>query len=333
MAVAFKDYYETLGVPRDASADDIRRAYRKLARQYHPDVNKEPGAEDRFKEISEAYEVLRDKEKREAYDRFGQNWKAGQDVSGADGFEEAFRNARRRGGGGPAGGAGGFGDFGDGFGDVRVEFGEGGDFSDFFEGLFGRRGRGRAGAGAGTTGFEGFSMRGGDQEATLELSLEEAASGAKRKITLSDGREFEVEIPRGVRDGQRIRLAGQGSPGMSGGQAGDLFLRVRLRPHPRFRVDGRDLYVDLPVAPWEAALGAEVPVPTLDGSAKVKVPAGSSSGRKLRLRGQGLPGADGSAGDLYAVVMIHVPKKLSNAERDLFQQLAQISRFDPRKGR
>jgi curved DNA-binding protein len=313
MAVGFQDYYETLEVPRSASAEDIRRAYRRLARKYHPDVNKEPSAEDRFKQISEAYEVLRDDEKRARYDQLGANWKAGQDVSGASGFGEGFGS-------------------GDGFGDVRVEFGSG-DFSDFFEGLFGQRGRGRTTGTTGLGGFDGFSMRGGDQEAVLELTLEEAAAGGKRRISLVDGRDFEVEIPRGVRDGQRIRLAGQGGAGPGGGPSGDLFLRVRVKPHPRFRVEGRDLYVDLPVAPWEAALGAEVPVPTLAGSLRLKVPHGSSSGRRLRLRGQGLPSADGSAGDLYAVLAVHVPKRLTKKECELFEELASVSHFDPRKGR
>ena len=314
MAVGFQDYYEALEVPRTASQEDIRRAYRRLARKYHPDVNKEPGAEDRFKQISEAYEVLREEEKRARYDRLGANWKAGQDVSGADGFDEAFRSS-------------------DGFGDVRVDFG-GGDFSDFFEGLFGQRGgRGGARGAGGRAGFEGFSMRGGDQEAVLELTLEEAATGGKRRISLGDGRDFEVEIPRGVRDGQRIRLAGQGSGGAGRGAPGDLYLRVRIKPHPRFRVQGRDLYVDLPVAPWEAALGAEVPVPTLSGNVTMKVPAGSSTGRRLRLRGQGLPSPDGSAGDLYAVLAVHVPKRLTKKERELFEELAGASKFDPRRGR
>jgi curved DNA-binding protein len=320
MAVAFQDYYEALEVPRDASEEEIRRSYRRLARKYHPDINKEPGAEDRFKRLSEAYEVLRDKDKRAQYDRFGENWKAGQDVSAAGGFE-GFR-------GGP-----GFPGGGDGYGDVRVDFGSD-DFSDFFEGLFGQRGRRRADGGTGRgSPFDGFSMRGGDHEAVLELSLEEAAAGGKRRISLGDGRDYEVEIPRGVRDGQRIRLAGQGSAGAGGGPAGDLFLRVRLKPHPGFHVEGRDLYVDLPVAPWEAALGAEVPVPTLERSARVKVPPGSSSGRRLRLREQGLPGTNGSSGDLYAVVEIHVPKRLGKRERELFEQLAETSKFDPRKRR
>jgi curved DNA-binding protein len=309
MAVAFQDYYEALGVPRDASSEDIRRAYRQLARKHHPDLSKEPGAEDRFKEVSEAYEVLRDPEKRERYDRLGPNWKAGQDVSGAGGFA------------------------GNGFEDVSVDFG-GRDFSDFFDGLFSRRGSRGAGTTGGREGFEGFSMRGGDHEAVIELTLEEAASGGKRRISLGDGRDFEVEIPRGVRDGQRIRLAGEGSAGIGGGPSGDLFLRVRLKPHPRFRVKGRDLYVDLALSPWEAALGTEVPVPTLEGSARVRVPEGSSSGRRLRLRGQGLPGGGGgSAGDLYAVLTLQVPKKLNKEERELFEQLASVSKFDPRKER
>jgi curved DNA-binding protein len=312
MAVEYRDYYETLGVPRDASEEDIRRAYRRLAREYHPDVNKEPGAEDRFKEVSEAYEVLRDPEKRERYDRLGSNWKAGQDVSGAEGFDF---------------GGGGFGGFGDG--DVRMEFG-GGDFSDLFEGLFGAR---RAGARARgrTRGFEGFSTRGSDQEATLELTLEEAARGGKRRITLGDGRDYEVNIPRGVRDGQIIRLAGEGAPGMGGGPRGDLLLRVRLSPHPRFGVDGRDLYTDVRVAPWEAALGATVEVPTLEGQSNVKVPAGSSCGRRLRLRGQGMPGPRGESGDLYATVQIRVPKRLSSEERELFERLRESSDFNPRR--
>jgi curved DNA-binding protein len=295
--VGFRDYYEVLGVPRGASAADIRSAYRKLARTHHPDVNKEPEAEDRFKEVSEAYEVLRDPEKRERYDRLGANRKAGEDVGGAEGF-------------------GGFGD--------------GNGFSDFFESLFGGAGGpGRARGG----GFQGFSSRGGDQEATLEISLEEAARGGRRKISLGDGRDYEVDVPAGVRDGQRIRLAGEGGSGVSGGPAGDLFLRVRVGPDRRFRLQGNDLSVDLPVAPWEAALGASVEVQTLGGTARVKVPAGSSSGRRLRLKGEGMPGAGKQRGDLFAVVKIVVPKKLSRRERELFEQLAEVSDFDPRKGR
>jgi curved DNA-binding protein len=332
MAVGFRDYYETLGVPRTASSDDIRKAYRKLAREHHPDVNKSEGAEDRFKEISEAYEVLRDEESRAKYDRLGANWRAGDDVSGAPGYEEYFRRGGASTGSAGAGAGGGFGGF-SGFGDTRVEFGgDGGEFSDFFESFFGG-GRGRGGRAARSGGFDGFTPRGADQEAVLELSLEEAARGGKRRMSLADGRSFEVTIPPGVRDGQRIRLAGEGEQGR-GGPSGDLFLRVRLRPHPRFRLEGRDLYVDVPVAPWEGALGASVEVPTLDGQAKLTVPPGSSCGRKLRLRGQGMPGGRGeSAGDLYAVVKIEVPKKLSDRERELFEQLAQVSGFNPRSRR
>jgi curved DNA-binding protein len=314
MPVAFRDYYETLGVERDASEDDIRRAYRKLARKYHPDVSKEDDAEDRFKEISEAYEVLRDSEKRERYDRFGQNWKAGQDVSDAG---AGFRDV----------------DFGDGDGGGFRGFGGGdfggGNFSDFFEGMFGSRGRGGARTAGG---FDGFSARGSDQEATLELTLEEAASGGRRKLTIG-GRDFEVNIPAGVRDGQRIRLAGEGGTGLGGGPSGDLFLRVRLRPHPRFHVDGHDLYTELPVTPWEAALGATVELRTLHGTTNVKVPPGSSSGRRLRLRGEGLPESGGGRGDLYAIVEIEVPKELSSEQHELFERLASVSDFDPRRNR
>jgi curved DNA-binding protein len=306
MPVAFRDYYETLGVSRDASEDEIRRAYRSLARRYHPDVNKADDAGDRFKEISEAYDVLRDPEKRERYDRLGANWRADEDVSGASGFGDFARRGQA--------------------GDVRVEFGEG-DFSDFFESLFGgTRARSRRGESA-----DGFSLRGSDQEAVLELTLEEAAAGGQRRISLGDGRDFTVTIPKGVREGQRIRLAGAGGSGIAGGPAGDVFLRVRLAPHPRFRVERLDLYTDLPVSPWEAALGATVEVPTLSGTAKVRVPAGSSSDRRLRLRGQGMPGGDGKAGDLYAVVKIRVPKRLTAEERELFERLAATSTFDPRR--
>ncbi|MDX6595257.1 MAG: curved DNA-binding protein [Solirubrobacterales bacterium] len=326
--VTFRDYYEVLGVPRGASEEEIRSAYRKLARTHHPDVSKDPGAEDRFKEVSEAYEVLRDPEKRKRYDRLGANWKAGEDVSGAEGF-----------GGRPGGFGAGQGGFGRGFGqgqggfdDVRVEFGDGNGFSDFFESLFG--GAGARGPGQGRAGgFEGFSSRGGDQEATLEVSLQEAAHGGRRKISLRDGRDYEVSIPAGVRDGQRIRLAGEGGRGPGGGPAGDLFLRVRVKPDRRFRLEGDDLSVELPVAPWEAALGADVEVPTLDGKARVKVPAGSSSGRRLRLQGEGMPGPGDRRGDLFAIVKIVVPKKLSKRERELFEQLSEASSFDPRKGR
>src|SRR5437763_6628107 len=282
MAVEYKDYYEVLGVPRDASQDDIRRAYRKLARRYHPDLNQESDAEERVKEVGEADEVLSDPEKRERYDNLGTRWRSTEGAGGAD-FEDLF------------------GQEGFGGGDVRAQFGDGA-FSEFFERLFGDR------AATATTG----PLRGRDHEALLELSLEEALAGGRRRLSLDDGRSFEVNIPAGVREDQRIRIAGQGASGRDGGPQGDLYLRVRLRPHPRFRREGDDLYVDLPVSPWEAALGATVPVQTLTETARVRVPAGSSSGRRLRLRGRGLPKRGGGRGDLYAAVQIVVPKRLSD---------------------
>jgi len=306
MAVGYQDYYDVLGVPRDAGADEIRTAYRKLARTYHPDLNKDPEADDKFKAVAEAYEVLRDPEKREKYDRLGRNWRAGDDVSGAQGFS--------------------------GYGDMGGGFGDGADFSDFFENLFGGRAR-AGGAGRGGGGYSGFNMpmRGADHEATLDLTLEEAAAGGKRHLSFGDGRDYDVNVPKGVHDGQRIRLAGEGGPGSDGGPSGDLFLRVRIAPHPRFRVDGRNLDVDLPVTPSEAALGAVVPVPTLTGSAKVRVPAGSSSGRKLRLRGEGMPDSGGQTGDLFARIQIVVPKELDDRQRELYEQLAAATQLDPRQ--
>jgi curved DNA-binding protein len=302
MATGYKDYYAVLGVPRDADADAIRRAYRKLARRYHPDVNSDSDAEERFKEVGEAYDVLSDPEKRERYDRLGDLWRSGADAGDVADFEDLF---------------------GQGFGgDVRVEFGEGG-VSDFFERLFGQR------VGATDTG----PLRGRDQESVLELSLEEALSGGRRRMSVDGGPSFEVEIPAGVRDGQRIRIAGKGAGGRGGGPPGDLYLLVRLEPHSRFRRQGDDLEVDLRVAPWEAALGATVPVPTLTGNANVRVPPGSSSGRRLRLRGRGLPKRGGGHGDLHAVVRIAVPRQLSDEERDLFEKLAAVTRFDPRQAR
>jgi curved DNA-binding protein len=298
MSVDFKDYYEVLGVPRDADADDIRRAYRKLARQYHPDINHDSDAEERFKEVGEAYEVLADPEKRERYDRLGDRLRAGAEGPDMAGFEDLFD--------GP---------------DVRVEFGEGG-FSDFFERLFGE--------GAGVA--DGGPLRGRDHEAVLELSLEEALAGGRRRLSFDGEGSFQVDIPAGVREGQRIRIAGKGAAGRGGGPPGDLYLLVRLKPHPRFRRDGDDLSVDLRIAPWEAALGATVPVRTLSGTAQVRVPAGSSSGRRLRLRGRGLPTRDGGRGDLYASVQVAVPKELSDEERELFEKLAAVSHFDPREG-
>jgi curved DNA-binding protein len=293
MALAYKDYYEVLGVPRDADQDAIRRSYRKLARKLHPDVNSDSDAEDRFKELGEAYEVLSDPDKRERYDRLGANWRQQEQETPDANFEDFF--ARQ----------------GFGANDTRFEFSD-----DLFERLFGGRG-------GGTGGWASGPLRGNDREALLELSLEDALEGGRRKLTL-DGRDIDVNFPAGVRDGQLIRLAGKGGPGRDGGPPGDLYLRISLKPHPHFRRRGEhDLDVDLPVAPWQAALGATVSVRTPSGSAQVRVPAGSSSGRRLRLRGRGLPKPGGGSGDLHAVVKIVVPKQLSDRERELYEQLAE----------
>jgi curved DNA-binding protein len=308
MAVDYKDYYDVLGVSRDASQDEIRRAYRKLAREYHPDLNADPDAEERFKELGEAYEVLSDPDKRGRYDRLGAQWRAQDAAPGGGDFEDFF--ARQ-----------GF-DRGRGFDrDMGPEFGDG-VFSEFFERLFGDGAAPRASG----------PLRGRDIEAVLELPLEDALSGTRRRLSLGDGHSVTVNIPAGVREGQRIRVAGRGAPGRDGGPAGDLYLLVYLKPHSRFRREGDDLQVDVRVAPWEAALGATVPVSTLTGTAQVRVPAGSSGGRRLRLRGRGLPTAGGERGDLYATVQIVVPKQLSDEERELFEQLAAASEFDPREG-
>jgi curved DNA-binding protein len=295
MPLSYTDYYEVLGVPRDADQDTIRRAYRKLARKYHPDLNSDSEAEERFKELGEAYEVLSDADKRERYDRLGARWRETAREAPDESFEEFFAHQG----------------FGDG---TRVEFGD-----DLFEALFGAR----AGRPTGP-------LRGHDREALLELSLEDALTGGRRRLTL-DGREVTANFPAGVRDGQLIRLAGQGGEGRDGGPPGDLFLRIALKAHPRFRRRGdHDLDVDLPITPSEAALGATVAVETPTGTARVRVPAGSSSGRRLRLRGRGLP-KRGGHGDLHAVVKIVVPKELSDRERELYEQLAEISGPDPRE--
>jgi curved DNA-binding protein len=297
MTLSYTDYYEVLGVPRDADHDTIRRAYRRLARAYHPDLNADSDAEERFKELGEAYEVLSDAEKRERYDRIGARWLETEHETPEASFEEFFADQ-------------GFGD------STRAEFGD-----DLFEALFGAR-PGRAGG----------PLRGRDREALLELSLEDALAGGRRRLTL-DGREVNANFPPGVGDGQLIRLAGQGGEGRDGGLPGDLFLRVVLKPHPRFRRRGDDdLDVELPITPSQAALGATVAVPTPTGSARIRVPAGSSSGRRLRLRGRGLPQRGGGRGDLHAVVKIVVPKELSDRERALYEQLAENSSLDPREG-
>jgi curved DNA-binding protein len=307
------DFYQTLGVPRNASQDEIQRAYRKLARQHHPDINKDPGAEDRFKDISEAYDVLSDPQTRRRYDAFGPDFRQVP----ADVDPETWRRMRAGAAAGQGRGAR-PGGFGSGPGDLG-----GLDLDDLLGGLFG----GRAGRGWGP-------IPGADQEAELELTVEEAYRGGHRSVTLEgpDGRHsFDVKIPAGVTNGQRIRLAGQGGRGSDGAPDGDLYFVVRIAPHSRYRVEGRDLYVDLPLAPWEAVLGTSVAVETPGGEMKVKVPPGTSSGKRLRLRNRGLPHPRGHAGHLYAEVRIMVPDKLTETERQLFEQLAAVSTFDPRK--
>ena len=310
------DYYGVLGVPRDADADQLQQAYRRLARANHPDVNRDPAAEERFKEINEAYHVLSDPEQRRRYDRFGPDFRQ-IPPEYADAAAGAGRGGRGRAASGPRVRVGGFGpdDVGGGFADV--------DLDDLLGGLFG--GRGRAGP-----------FGGADQEVEIELTVEEAYRGGRQQITLAGPggrRTLDVTIPPGVTDGQRIRIAGEGGQGSGGGPAGDLYLVVRIAPHPRYRVEGRNIVVDLPVTPWEAALGARVPVPTPGGDAKVQVPPGTSSGRRLRLRGQGMPDPRGTPGDLHAVVQIRVPPRVSGRERELFEELARVSTFAARAGR
>ena len=318
---ADEDFYQILGVPRDASQEDIQRAYRKLARTYHPDVNHDPGAEDRFKDVSEAYDVLSDPQTRRRYDAFGRDFRqVPEDVD-----PETWRRARAgaRAGAGAGAGRGGPGGFS--FSEADV------DLDDLLGGIFGGR-FGGARRGWGSVG----PIPGADQEAEIELTVEEAYRGGRRSVTLSsDGtrRSFDVTIPAGVTDGQRIRLAGQGGRGSDGARDGDLYLVAAIAPHPRYRLDGRDLYVELRLAPWEAALGTSVALDTPGGEVKVKVPGGTSSGRRIRLAGRGLPNPKGKAGDLYAEARIMVPARLSRAERRLFEQLAAESNFDPRKQR
>jgi curved DNA-binding protein len=309
MAAADQDFYQILGVARNATQEEIQRAYRKLARAYHPDVNKDPAAEERFKDISEAYDVLSDPQTRQRYDAFGPDFRQVPD----DVDPETWRRARSRAGAGA--GDGRTGGFSFGSGDVDLE--------DLLGGLFGGRyGRGRG------------PVAGADQEAQIDLTVEEAYHGTRRSVTLGSGsaaRSLEVTIPAGVTDGQRIRLAGQGGRGSEGAPPGNLYLMVRIAPHRVYRLHGRDLHVELRLAPWEAALGTSVAVPTPGGEAKVQVPAGTSSGRRLRLRGRGLPSPRGKPGDLFAEARIMVPSRLCEAERQLFEQLAATSDFDPRR--
>lgn len=309
----FKDYYQTLGVARDATADGIKKTYRRLARKYHPDVSKETDAELRMKEINEAYAVLSDPEKRAAYDQLGQRYHAGQEFRPPPDWDSGFEFS------------------GAGFGGAEAA-----GFSDFFSELFGRHG-GMGGMGGGR-----FRSRGEDHHAKIMLDLEDAYHGGSRMVNLRAPRMDEqgrvrleehtlnVRIPRGVHEGQVIRLAGQGSPGLDGGQPGDLYLEVHFKPHRRYRVENRDVYATLPVAPWEAALGATVKAPLPDGVVEVRIPEGSQSGRKLRLKGRGIPGA--SPGDLYLVLEVVLPPAANAKAREFYQKMAQELAFNPRQG-
>jgi curved DNA-binding protein len=302
MPLSYTDYYEVLGVPRDADADTIRRAYRKLARKYHPDVSKEANAKEKFQEVSEAYETLKDKEKRAAYDSLGSH-RAGQDFRPPPDWFSRF---------GRGGGA-----------QEDVDLG-GVDLSDLFESL-GRGGFGR--------GFQrrDFKIPGEDYEVTVPLTLEELARGGVEREFRIGERNVRARIPRGAAEGERLRLRGKGGPGANGGPAGDLYLNVSVLPHPLFKPNGHDLDLELPVAPWEAALGAQIEIPTLEGEVAMKLPAGSKSGQKLRLAGKGLPKPGGGAGDLYAAVQVAVPSAPTERERELYQQLRDASRFEPRR--
>ena len=300
MAVKFRDYYEVLGVPRTAKPEEIKRVYRQLARKHHPDL--QPPAErakaaERFKEINEAYEVLSDADKRAKYDALGANWKGGMDFTPPPGGAGAEWRAV----------------------DPSSFDEDGSGFSDFFASVFG--GARRAGGGREVR----FTMPGSDVEAELPVTVEDLLRGAKRRITLDEGRSLDVDIPVGVRDGTVLRLAGQGGRGINGGPPGDLFLRLRLAPHPRYRVNGDDLEMDLPLWPWQAVLGGEVKVDTPDGPVTLTVPAGTQSGRRLRLRGRGLPRPDGTRGDLYAVARIVVPDRPSAADREAYEALRRAS--------
>lgn len=312
----YKDYYAVMGVARDATQDEIKRAYRKLARKYHPDVSKEADAERQFKELGEAYEVLKDPEKRAAYDQLGSGWQAGQDFRPPPGWDAGFEFS-----------GGGYTDTG------------GRDFSDFFESLFGQGG-----------GFHGHpfgrrttsSGRGEDHHSTIEVGLDDAFHGAtlalKLRVPEYDAkghlrmheRSLQVKVPRGVTAGKRIRLPGQGGPGRNGGPSGDLFLEVQLRPHPLYEVAGKDVFLQLPVTPWEAALGGRIEVPTLAGRVELAIPAGARSGQKLRLKGRGLPVPKGPAGDQFVVLQIVTPPADTPASRALYEQMAREMAFDPR---
>ncbi len=306
----FKDYYQIMGVSRNAAQDEIKRSYRKLARKFHPDVSSDPQAEERFKEVGEAYEVLKDPEKRAAYDQLGAQWQQGQDFKPPPDWDQGFE-----------------------FRDGGYTESDAAQFSDFFDSLFGGRGQGGGGS------RQRFRARGEDHHAKVSVDLEDAYTGAQRAITLrapeltDDGhvvvreRTLNVRIPKGIRSGQRIRLAGQGGPGLGDGQSGDLYLQVELNPHGLYRVDGRDVYLDLPVAPWEAALGATVKSPTPSGAVDLRIPPKSNQGSKLRLKGKGIPGKE--PGDMYVVLKITLPPP-NDDSRAIYEEMEEKMAFNPR---
>jgi curved DNA-binding protein len=314
MPVQYKDYYESLGVPRTASADEIKKSFRKLARQHHPDVARDKKkSEEKFKEINEAYEVLSDPEKRKKYDELGANWKSGAEFRPPPGWENFGGGQTFRGGRPNA---------------QEFEFG-GTGFSDFFEQIFGSRMRGGGFGRSATIDEDDFAQRGRDVEGDIMVTLEEAAHGSVRSVSVRHGSKTEthqVKIPAGVTEGQRLRIAGRGEHGSNGGAAGDLYLRVRLAKHPDFDVEEHNLIYEAELAPWEAVLGAEISVPTLTGRVNIRIPAGTQSGQKLRVRGRGLP----SSGDLIVVTKIVVPVKISDTEKKLWEQLKRESKFNPR---
>lgn len=304
----YKDYYKIMGVARDVGQDELKRVYRRLARKFHPDVSKEKDAEARFKEVQEAYEVLKDPQKRAAYDQLGSNWRQGQEFRPPPDWGQNF-------------------EFSNAFGDQE------GGFSDFFSSLFGgAAGRGGGGRARGGPGGRGFAMAGDDQVASIEIDLEDSFSGGTQTIELKSGqgasRTLKITIPQGIVEGQRIRLAGQGSPGHGGGPAGDLYLEVKFRKHKLFQVEGRDVTLTLPVAPWEAALGATVPTPTLAGAVDLRIPANAKAGQRMRLKGRGLPGA--TAGDQYVVLKIVLPPADTARARELYEEMQRELPFDPR---
>ena len=316
MPVQFRDYYETLGVPKTATEDEIRSAFRKLARKYHPDVAKDKkAAEEKFKEINEAYEVLGDTEKRKKYDQLGADWNRPGGFQPPPDWQWQGQQP-----------SGGFQQWGGDGGGVQFEF-DGTGFSDFFEAFFGG-GRGRSAFG-GFGGRQATAERGADVEADIMVTLEEALHGSTRTVSLRRAgsnkvENYQVKIPRGVHEGQRIRLRGQGEAGSRGGKSGDLFLRVRLARHPDFTVEGSDLIHEVKIGPWQAVLGSDLLVPTLEGKVRLKIPTGTQGGQRFRLRERGLPGVSGKRGDLYVVVQINVPKKITERERELWTELAKV---------